>query len=89
MSITKLNYNQTNVVAGGYISQEVERTVGYLTEIFANGHPFFRERDVGQCINMATTKYGVTLCLPARKPSGCSYETWGRLHDLAEEMSRC
>lgn len=89
MSITKLNYNQTNVVAGGYPSQEVGRTMGDLMEIFTNGHPFFREREVDQCISVATTKYGVTLCLPVRKPLECSYETWGRLHDLAEEMPRC
>jgi hypothetical protein len=40
MSITKLNYNQTNVVAGGYPTQEVGQTMGNLMEIFTNGLHF-------------------------------------------------
>ena len=91
MNITELNQDQTRVVAGGYyrqqqgIQQEIHHIIGVLTERFQE----FKNSELERCVSTSNTTYGVTLCLPTRKPLQCSYELWGMLHDLSEEMPKC
>jgi len=90
MCIKKLNSNQISIVAGGYeqrqdIKQEIHRVIGVLTEGFQG----FGNSELGRCVSISSTAYGITLCLPARKPLNCPYDLWGMLHDLPEEMPKC
>ncbi len=90
MCVTNLNQNQISIVTGGYeqrqdIKQEIHRVIGVLTEGFQG----FGDSELGQCVSISGTAYGITLCLPKRKPLNCHYTLWGMLHDLPEEMPKC
>ena len=90
MSIIRLNQNQIDAITGGYnqrrdIKQEINHVIETFTERFRN----FKNSELGQCVNISNTAYGITLCLLARKPLHCPYELWGMLHDLPEGMPKC
>jgi len=81
MKIKELNQSQIGVVAVGYsrqpqnVQQEIHHVIGVLTEKFQE----FKNSELELCVKISNTVYGVTLCLPTKKPLPCSYKLWGML----------
>lgn len=89
MSITNLNVEQINVVAGGE-SQDKDNSDSVIDVVLNKLVKEIKmDKTIESCINVSTYKYGIKLCLPTKKPSACGYEMWGMLHDLPDEMSLC
>jgi hypothetical protein len=89
MSITNLHSSQINVVAGGRTEGSAEQAINNLVAHIFDEHPIFIGEELGQCISASKTRYGFTLCMPAKKPLNCPYGLWEMLHDLTEEMPQC
>lgn len=94
MKIIELKQNQISNVSGGVrdfhcLPDNVEEAMHIATQTIMQEYPIFRERTALQCINVANTTYGVTLCLPTIKPLICPHEFWQSLQALPKEMPKC
>ena len=82
--ITNLKPNDINAVAGG--NEDLWQAI---KKIVIEKYPIFSQPEIAPCINEVCNSYSVTLCVPEKKPANCTYESWGKIHDLPEEMPRC
>ena len=83
MNITNLRSDEVSVVAGG---QDIWQTI---KEVIVKKYPIFGSREIDPCTKVVDTSYGITICIPEKKPANCTYESWGKLNDLEEKMSIC
>jgi len=93
MSITNLNQNQISIVSGGIqdhrLPKNMEDAMHIVVRNFIQENKIFQDHHAMQCINVANTTYGVTLCLPTIKPLLCPSEYWETLSALPEKIPQC
>ncbi|MEI8055422.1 MAG: hypothetical protein WCH10_05445 [bacterium] len=85
MCITNLKSNEVGLVSGG-TEQDLWQTI---KEVIVKKYPIFESRETDLCTKVVDGSYGITICIPEKKPANCTYESWGKLNDLPEKVPTC